>query len=1440
MCGDRSDRMRRRARNGRPDGGLWITSLVVHRFAKNDDTDPIGLHTRSVRVRLSICEPLRPVRDVLISARDGVRLRDVMPELLHGRPRTAADLAVWSGSTRIPLDAQLGAPSLRNGTTLHLGHRAEGGAPPPAPRQVSVVGGPDAGLTFPLRPGDVVLGRHTSCDLVLSDPEVSRRHAVVTVSAAGVCVRDLSSTNGTLIDGRQVAASPEALGEGAVLSVGASSLAVSERFHASTDLDDAPDGAAAVHRPPRQRPPAVGGRIDLPDDPASSSAPRTPWLAALLPAALGCALATAFHAAQYLAFALLSPVMLLGTAAGDRWHWRRHRRRTARTHRERLAAAERRRADLLAAETTARRLWYPDAAAMMRTASGPDRRLWERRCDDDDALTGTVGLVARPSRSTVRTGAHEVPAGEVRAVPCPVDLRRGPVGLVGPIDVARGCARWLVAQLAVAHSPADLTITPLVSASASDAWTWMRWLPHVRPGDQRRKGTSENALADVQALVSARLSRRPPGADTTWPGPWTVVVLDRADDFAREPGLDEMLSRGPRVGVTAVCVDEYIDRLPPGCLTIVAADNDTGTRFVVHGAVNEATDGLHPDQVSTEWAETVARALAPLVDVSTSRLSGVPTASWLVDILQLGESDWTATILERWQRGSGRPATYLGVDATGPVEVDLVRDGPHALVAGTTGSGKSELLQSLIAGLAVSCSPSDVSFILIDYKGGAAFADCARLPHATGLVTDLDGHLTRRALRSLEAELRRRESLLAQAGAPDLERYRTTENARVAPLARLILVVDEFAALKEELPDFVDGLVDVAQRGRSLGLHLVLATQRPTGVVSPAIKANTSLRIALRVTDPAESDDIVASSEAATIERDRPGRAYVRRGSTLTEMQTARVADHGRPRGAITVQPLDEWGCPDGARGTGASPTDLHLVVAAAREASVRAHATTPSPPWLPPLPDLVRLDDITPAAETDRISIGVVDLPDLQRQVPLELDLASPEPTLLIGGAGSGRTMALVTAAVAAGRRLSPDQLAVYAIDGADGSLGVLVGLPHCRAALSSRNLDTIEQMIAELAERGTTTTATGENTTSGPHALLIVDGWEGLVAAAEAYDSGRTIEALLGLIREAGSRRMTVLVAGDRTTLAPRLSGLVERKFVLRLADRMDYALAGIPIGRIPIRMPPGRAIRSGDHAEVHFAVPASASRRDDQRGAVADVAALYPGIADEARLEFRPLPTRVRLQDLPRSGDRLVVGVGGDRGDAVLIDLFAAPGAFLVAGPPRSGRTTALTLMARQLATKDVDVVVVTSRASALREVATATGAVLAGPQADQVVAAAKRSARRVFLVDDAESLLDTVVGDALAEVVVRDEVTDVVVVAARTDDLAVAYRGLLAVARRGRTGLLLQPGPTDGDAFGLRLPRTQTAATAGRGLLVGDLLKLCGVSTRGPLPVQVAIP
>ncbi|WP_345713904.1 FtsK/SpoIIIE domain-containing protein, partial [Kineococcus glutinatus] len=527
----------------------------------------------------------------------------------------------------------------------------------------------------------------------------------------------------------------------------------------------------------------------------------------------------------------------------------------------------------VAAARAARRDAAPDAARLLLTACGPRARLWERRPHDPDHLLVRFGTADLPADVSLEDPARPEHDRRVRwragDVPVTVGLREHPVtGIAGrgPGDeVPRRLAAWVVAQLAVLQSPRDLTVVVLTDATGAGCWDWVRWLPHARPADGQDTSvllgtdtaTWGRRVAELGALVAARRrAAAASGAPVAFGD--VVVVLDGARRLRSLPGVAALLEQGPAVGVRAVCVDAEERLLPEECTAVAVVTGAAGAEELsVRRSRSGAVHGVRPDLPAAGWCTRVGRALAPVRDVGDDGGdTGLPATSRLLDVLDL-EPPTADGVAARWLAGGRSTSAVVGESLDGPFAVDLRTDGPHGLVAGTTGSGKSEFLQTVVAALAVANRPDEMTFVLVDYKGGAAFKDCVDLPHTVGMVTDLDPHLVRRALESLRAELRRREHLLADAGAKDLEDLQegvdTGRLPGAARLPRLVIVIDEFASLVRELPEFVTGLVDVAQRGRSLGIHLLLATQRPGGVVSPEIRANTPLRIALRVTDATES-----------------------------------------------------------------------------------------------------------------------------------------------------------------------------------------------------------------------------------------------------------------------------------------------------------------------------------------------------------------------------------------------------------------------------------------------------------------------------------------------------------------------------------------------------------------------------------------------------------
>jgi S-DNA-T family DNA segregation ATPase FtsK/SpoIIIE len=324
----------------------------------------------------------------------------------------------------------------------------------------------------------------------------------------------------------------------------------------------------------------------------------------------------------------------------------------------------------------------------------------------------------------------------------------------------------------------------------------------------------------------------------------------------------------------------------------------------------------------------------------------------------------------------GSLVAAIGRDATETIFVDLVADGPHAIVTGMTGSGKSELLLSWVASLARNYRPAEVCFVLADFKGGTAFDALNVLPHVTAVITDLDGEGARRGVESLRAELRRREAVLAQAGARDIA-------SPGVQLPRLVIVVDEFAALVAEHPELVEVFTDIAARGRALGMHLVLGTQRATGVFREALMANCPLRLSLRVSDTADSRVVVGSDEAAQLPGDLASRG---------------LAIVRRPRDAVAHR----------FRVALSEPDDLAAI------AKEHAGAVRPAAPWLPPLPRVLSLEELATRGEAPagELLLGLMDLPDQQAQRAVGVSPGSQRGLMVLGGPASGKTAVLATLA--------------------------------------------------------------------------------------------------------------------------------------------------------------------------------------------------------------------------------------------------------------------------------------------------------------------------------------------------------------------------------------------------------------------------------------------
>ncbi|WP_246149531.1 FtsK/SpoIIIE domain-containing protein [Nonomuraea turkmeniaca] len=523
-------------------------------------------------------------------------------------------------------------------------------------------------------------------------------------------------------------------------------------------------------------------------------------------------------------------------------------------------------------------------------------------------------------------------------------------------------------------------------------------------------------------------------------------------------------------------------------------------------------------------------------------------------------------------------------------------------------------------------------------------------------------------------------------------------------------------------------------------------------------------------------------------------------------------------------------------------------------------HAS-PSPSTYPPLSPSATFVEVAP------LPFGMTDRPWAQDRQPLALDLAHGGHLLIAGAARSGRSTALRTIAGSIAAHASPGDVHVHAVDCGSGALLPLVAMPHCGAVVTRDQLDRVERLLSRLrgevgrrqqllAEAGHASLA--EYRQAGhwlPWLVFMLDRWEGFVAAFESYDYGRLIEALLQLLREGAAVGFRAVITSDRSGLLGQVSTIFDDRLLLRLSDPSDYGLAGFPLKGLPSSVPPGRALSIGDHGivEHHIALlspdpagPAQvAALQALARAAAAHTQPLTAGRggwrwdgAPPLRVDALPMRiTAAQALDLdpsfvPPSPLWALVGAGGDALAPLGLDLLAhGPGAVL-AGPPRSGRSSALLTAARSLIERGTPVIAVTPRRSPLRDL-DGVLAVLDG-NATNLPELVADLHNYVVLVDDAELINpDSPLGTALEEVLRSGRDGDHgLLIAGTTGDMAVAYRGFVAETRKARTGLLLSvQNQSDGDLFTIRLPRGTVGGPPGRGFLV---------TTGNVIPIQTALP
>ncbi|MBT2399453.1 type VII secretion protein EccCa [Streptomyces sp. ISL-100] len=1136
-----------------------------------------------------------------------------------------------------------------------------------------------------------------------------------------------------------------------------------------------------IHRPARiTRPPdASEARVveappNLPEGKAGNIAMSLLPVAGVMSSVV---MMTVVRNSQFAALgALILVVTIIGSVALV-FSQRGKAQRTRRTQREAyLAYLEDLREELSAEERERREraeVLNPPPYALYDIVRDP-ARLWERRRVDSDFLRVRVGTGEMPVRdlqlaeqgSSVLTPPDRFMLNEASALmarfhtgtelPLTVPLDRvGNVSVIGAREDCLRVARALLVQAAALHAPDDVAMALAVPGDRLADWEWAKWMPHLLDTEQfdgpvaaRRTAPSAPQLARQigaelrrRASYAAEVRRGLAGKDALSMTSRLLVVADgHGADAVDLPRPDEAVGLR-EMGVTVLHLLEQRVQEPGQVGVRITVD---GAEVIIEDLREQKPISAHGivDEAGIPFAEGLARMLAPL-RLSAESLAGAPLAGPVDFADLLGIDDVAQLDLARLWAPRGERAFLrvpIGIsDSHEPVLLDLKESselgmGPHGLCVGATGSGKSELLRTLVLALVATHPPEDLALVLVDYKGGATFAPFADLPHVAGVITNLENQagLVERVHASLAGEVKRRQQVLKDAGniadIGDYAALRAGKRPDLDPQPHLFVVIDEFGELLTAKPDFIDLFLSIGRIGRSIGVHLLLSSQRIEGGRLKGLDTYLSYRLGLRTFSADESRTVLDTTDAFHLPP-LPGFGYLKVDTSHYERFKASYVS-GAYRGpvrrdeeedtgplALAYETFNTLSQPDGsgaheptARRRETGPTEMGVMVDQMENAAGPVRRI-----WLPPLPEAITLDKVAGPLDVGprgmqltkrrgplQVPLGLLDDPTKQWQGQWYLDLTvAGGHAAVIGGPQSGKTTLLRTLVLSLALTHTPQEVGVYGLDLVGGGLAALSGLPHVGGIAgradrerAGRTVDEVRSMLAtredlfrehgiDSVEQLRTLHAAGRlPPLASAEIVLVIDGFGALRDDFEELDDavvdilkrggGYGIHVVAGMLRWNDVRIATQSNFGTRVEL--RLNDPSESSVDRKLAETLSPD-------------EPGRVLTDGK-LFAQAALPRTDGVADtSEMGAVLErtvrtIRATWSGAVAQP---VRVLPQVVEPHLLPgpvAEPDRVPIGLDQTALAPVLLDLFRHDQHLLVMGDSECGKTNVLKTVASGL--------------------------------------------------------------------------------------------------------------------------------------------------------------
>ena len=1074
----------------------------------------------------------------------------------------------------------------------------------------------------------ITIGRKGDNAIELQDPLVSGHHCEVCLQQGRVFVWDLGSTNGTFVNDKRV--DSVWLNQDDVIKVGSYRLKIGKNlmvenadrkviFHVSAKPWDPSELFVPKPYPWFSR--AARMRTELP--PLHLRIESAPTIGDKPTMGMpGLALSP-----QMIAMSLGMQALRYGMS---RRSYSQQEAKRSEIYANYLAGIEGQLQEHAEAQRTLEEKLHPTTQSCMNRAFGPAPNLWERTPVDPDFLTlrlglGTVPAAAHvevpPQRLSLQTDElDQVPDqiaakyAQVENVPVSCDLiHHGNCGIVGPRGVTAALARSFAAQIAALHSYEEVKIVVLFPQEERGDWQWMRWLPHCMSEDRTVRylacgGEAKHVLKRLETVIQGRMNNQ-----NQWNFgqknrnlPHYVFLVADPTLLNQSPIGTALMMNQPDLGISGIFLGQTRSDFPNSVRNVLEVSGSPERM-----QLNLWADGMQRCLLSGEHLvppaqyDKFARAMAPVRMMgSQSRQQGLPASIGLLDGLHIPEVEHL-DLSDLWNNTAPDRSLSVPIGIQGDGEqfyfnIHQRGHGPHGMVAGGTGSGKSQMAQAWIASMALQFSPRDVNFVLVDFKGKSLLQPLADLPHLAGAISNLDKDVAR-SFSALESELDRRQQLLSDYECQDIIEYfqKRRFDPSMPEMPYLFLVVDEFAEFKQKFPDFTKPMDHLYRGGRSLGMHVILMTQSPTGIVTDQVRANANFRWCLGVKSESDSREMLGSTDAAAIRT--PGRVYVKSNDTYELIQSFYPGmpycpgEDKKQFAAGRVFHVALNGERTEGRGvqkqTYSGRTELDVLVEHIARHCRRNRIPPARPLWQKELPERLELfsnelqQKIWSPEESwgksdflrsPVAALGLVDDPAHQEQFALTHDFWKQGHLALYGMPVSGKTTFLQTMQASLCSRYSPEQVQIYSVDIGGFGLRALETFPHVGAAAGDDEPDVIAKIAALLLEEldrrkkafrrvGAGSPAAYAEATESTLAavILMVDN---LNLAGSQFPALN--DAALRLSREGASYGMYLACTFTGTAgVSYQLSQSIKTVYALQMADKTDYnTLVGRPEKVLP----------------------------------------------------------------------------------------------------------------------------------------------------------------------------------------------------------------------------------------------------------------------------------